>query len=223
MIISHEHEFIFIHIQRTAGTSIEKSICNALGINQWEGFIGEPRQVAIDKKSEYEDVYFNSRRREFEGKKHITATEMKKFVGDEVWSSYFTFSFVRNPWSRVLSSYLKRRKEFSKHLRLFWPRNKFIFNVAVLYKLGIIGPASKSQFDYISNGNDEIIVDFIGKFERLNEDFGAVCSRTGVDAELTNNNDTTYSRSYKQLYYSITKKIVENHEAEIVDRFDYTF
>ena len=33
MIISHEHKFIFIHIGKTGGTSIEKVLCERLDID----------------------------------------------------------------------------------------------------------------------------------------------------------------------------------------------
>lgn len=223
MIVSHEHEFIFIHIQRTAGTSIEKSICKKLEIKHWQSFVGEPRQVALDKNTQYTDVYFNDRRRRMEGEKHITASEMRNLVGEEIWSSYFTFSFVRNPWSKLLSSYLKRRKELPHYLRRLWPRNKLLFNLAILYKLGIIGSRTKSQFDYISNESGNIIVDFVGKFENLHSDFNLVCSKIGIEPDLTNNNDSTSHRSYRSLYYAATKDLVKRHEIELVNTFGYTF
>jgi len=223
MIVSHEHEFIFIHIQRTAGTSIEKSICEELNISKWEGFIGEPRHVALDDKTKFDDVYFNEQRKKLEGKKHIAAEELKHLIGKETWNSYFKFSFVRNPWDRYLSSYLKKRKETPKKIRQVWPKSKLLFNIAMLCKIGFLRAKTKSQLDYITDSEGNIIVDFIGRFENLHEDFCRVCSRTGVDANLGDNNDSTSHRHYKKYYYNFTKKVVKKHASREVDLLNYTF
>jgi hypothetical protein len=223
MIVSHEREFIFIHVQRTAGTSIEKSICEELNISKWEGFIGEPRHVALDSETKLDDVYFNEQRKKLEGKKHITAEELRHLIGKETWNSYFTFSFVRNPWDRYLSSYMKKRKEAPNKIRKLWPKSKLLLNIAMLYKIGFLKWKTKSQLDYLTDNEGNIIVDFIGKFENLHEDFSTVCSRIGVDASLGDNDDSTSHKHYRKYYYGITKKVIKKHVSKEVDLFDYTF
>jgi len=223
MIISHEHQFIFIHIQRTAGTSIAKSLCGAMKIEEWEGFIGEPRQVALDNQKKFEDVYFTDHRKKFEGKKHMTARDIKKVVGKKTWSSYFTFSFTRNPWDRILSSYLKRRKEFTRHTEYIWPDSKMLFNAAVLVKFGLMGWKRKAQTDYLTDESGNIIVDFVGKFENLEDDFRKVCSKVNLDAELCNNKDSTSNSPYSEYYYDLTKRVVEKHELKNNNPMEYEF
>ena len=71
-MISHKYKCIFIHIQRTAGTSIENWI---VGKDWWR----------IDKET-----------------KHLLASQAKVKYR-KYWDKYFKFSFVRNPWDRVVS------------------------------------------------------------------------------------------------------------------------
>ena len=77
-MISHKHKFIFVHIPKTAGRSIEKYLLN-----------------------------FNSMR---EMQPHHSVTDYIKRVKN--FNSMFKFSFVRNPYERLLSEYfyMKRMK-----------------------------------------------------------------------------------------------------------------
>jgi len=71
-MISHELKCIFIHIPRTAGSSIERALIN----DDWWN---------VDRKT-----------------KHLIANQAKKLYS-EYWNDYFKFSFVRDPYSRMLS------------------------------------------------------------------------------------------------------------------------
>ena len=111
MIISHEHRFIFIHIPRTAGTSIEKSLCAAMGIDNWLSFIGAPRSnlKKYTPLGDYNYVIYPERKIH-QGQKHIPAKQLRARLGESIWDDYFKFSFVRNPFDHTLSLYLKKSK-----------------------------------------------------------------------------------------------------------------
>jgi hypothetical protein len=72
-MIDHKKKFIFIHIARTGGTSIETVIT---GKDWW----------LIDPQT-----------------KHISASMARRIYGDEIWKTYTKFSVVRNPWDRFVS------------------------------------------------------------------------------------------------------------------------
>ena len=77
---------IFIHVQKTGGTSIEET----LGIaNEWtNGSTPECQGVPFVPK------LFD---------KHDTATTAKAYYTDAEWTAAFKFSIIRNPWDRLVS------------------------------------------------------------------------------------------------------------------------
>ena len=79
-MISHKHKCIFVHIQRCAGTSMEEKI---LGYDVWKS----PHLI-----NEIPEMYA----------KHANASQLKALY-PEYWDEYFKFSFVRNPWERMVS------------------------------------------------------------------------------------------------------------------------
>ena len=219
MIISHEHKFIFIHIPRTAGTRISKSLCESMGVRNWQAFIGEPESLIGPGKSG-ERCVFPSK---WIGKKHIKADDLKSQLDDEVWDSYFKFAFVRNPWDRTVSTYLHRRKVASGVVRAIWPESRLLFNAALIAKYDLLGYSSVQQKKYVTNKKGSIIVDFIGRFENLEEDFGCICDRIGLKSTLGSKYDKTSKVSYKKWYNKIGKKVVQKVNKKDIKKFGYKF
>lgn len=87
-MISHELKCIFIHIQRTGGTSIERWL---QGEDQW-------------------NICHNV--------KHITTKFAKYRQYPEYYDDYFKFTFVRNPYERVLSELFINKMFHGRHLDL---------------------------------------------------------------------------------------------------------
>jgi hypothetical protein len=214
MIISHEKELIFIHIPRTAGTRISKSICRCIGVDNWRAFIGEPKNL-VDAETE--------ERREWIGEKHIGAIDLKSKVSEEVWESYFKFAFVRNPWDRAISVYLHSIKSSNNLISTIWPKNNHLFNLSLILKYEFLGMKPVQQKDYICNENGDLMVDFVGKFENLKRDFFRVCDRLGVECRLGGKYDATGSRNYREWYTNKSKVIIDRVKSDDIEMFDYNF
>ena len=100
------------------------------------------------------------------------------------YASYFKFSFVRNPWARLVSEYSARDRY-----------KKFSFKEFVMHRFPEPDMYTDryrhviSQYDYLYDINGQLLVDFVGKFENLQNDFSAVCSRLGIsDSTLPHRN-----------------------------------
>ena len=181
--------FIFIHINKTAGTSIGKAI-------------GLPV------------------------KDHLTAREVIARVGRERWDSAFTFTLVRNPWDKVVSHYEYRRKKnktgiasrnilFSDWVELTYGDNKdtFYYN----------NPRSfQPQVDWLKDDEGKISMDFIGKFESINEDFTHIRKAIGIDIKLPHLNASN-RRDFQSYYNDKTRDIVARWFREDIEVFGYRF
>ena len=219
MIVADEKEFIFVHIPRTAGTRISKSLCQAMGIDDWKQYIGEPTEVARRHETVREGYPGST----YEGKKHIKAKDLKSLVGGEKWESYFKFAFVRNPWDRAVSTYMHRRKVAPRLVKAIWPTSRRLFRWLLKAKYKLLRAESTQQVDYVTDGEGKLLVDFIGRFECLSKDFDVVCDRISVDAELGERYDPTKRRNYQEYYDEPCRRIIQDAKRDDIERFGYCF
>ena len=212
MIVSHKHKFIFIHIPRTAGTRVSKSICKRIGVKNWKKFIGEPSSLIEGKVEE---------NGEWVGNKHIRAKKLKKLVGGKVWKSYFKFSFVRNPWDRAISVYLHNRK--NSKLKNVWPKSKKMFRIALKAKYNLLGSNSVQQIDYVTDDRNKVILDFVGKFENLSEDFKFVTKSIGISCKINRVYDSTGKKNHVEWYDESSKNVIRREKKDDINKFNYNF
>jgi hypothetical protein len=206
MIISTSKQYIFVHIHKAAGTSVHFALDDTL---QWNDIsIGStPFGEQIQKP------YF----RRFNLQKHSSAQDIRQIVGDSIWSNFFTFTFVRHPFKRAVSLYtyirdMVRRqgiKYYFRHLPLArfqknfftWPITKAFFETksfsTFIRHPSVQGSAgARQQCRSLVDESGSVIVDFVGKVERIEEDFRAVAEKIGLPAtQLKRKNESKFEKS----------------------------
>ena len=75
--------------------------------------------------------------------------------------------------------------------------------------------------NYLLDG-DTLLVDFIGKFEHINEDWNFICKRLGLSFVLPHKKKTK-REDYRSYYTAETRKIIELEYAADFAMFDYSF
>lgn len=138
-----------------------------------------------------------------------------KEIGQEKWQEYFKFAFVRNPWDRLVSMYFLQRKEHRTRFDNFrdWIEssceNKWD------------GNSKHDQFHQISI-EGKICMDFVGRFENLQEDFDYVCKKIGAKLQLPNLNKTKHLH-YSNYYDNSMIKFVNNWHIKDIEKFGYEY
>lgn len=198
-MISHSHKIIFVHINKTAGTSIHKIL--------------EKMQTPCPGKHHTIEKY------------HKLADENHGF------ENYFKFTFVRNSWDRFLSLYKYRVK--TEHPTLAgnplsfkeWVKNIYNKNPKY-YKVN--GPYMQrfmlsEQLDWITDANGSINIDFIGRFEKIQDDFNIVCDKIGIPRQELPHKNKTEHKHYTEYYDDETRELAAEKYKKDIEYFGYEF
>ena len=78
------------------------------------------------------------------------------------------------------------------------------------------------QANWIIDDKGWLLVDFIGRFENLKNDFRLICKRIGRNVDLPFENKTEHSE-YRYYYDNITKDTVGKWFEKDIELFDYSF
>ncbi len=163
-MICRQNNCLFVHIPKTAGQSIEKFFLDLPG-NAPAG-----RKALLLRRRAHGE-------RGPERLAHLTASEYVDFgfVDRDAFDGFFKFSFVRNPWDRLVSEY-----------RFRYAR-KFTFKDFVFRHMPPVGMTNAyrhvmPQHEFIFDSNGQLLVDYLGRFENLDSDFGAILTKLGLGA-----------------------------------------
>ncbi len=244
MIISHKHKFIFLKTRKTAGTSIEIFLSQHCGKDDIITPLVKEDEDIRKEQNIFPQNYFehelqskillliknttkplhpflkkSSHLRSLRNSdklfwNHMPGYEVREKIGEEIWNSYYKFSFERNPWDKIVSLY-------------FWEKKGDEFD-------------EQSFDDYINTRKylncynyptytyqDEVIVDFVCKYENLKDDLLKVCNKIGIDfdSELPKAKSKYRPKQHHYSYYynDKTRELIRNHFKKEIELHGYSF
>jgi hypothetical protein len=204
-MISDEHRCIFVHIPRSGGTSIESALWKPPRTEDqlWMGF--------VDK---YHNKYQTG------GLQHLHAGQIRTAVGDARFDSYFKFSFVRNPFSKVVSqyAYMQGRADLRRFLGMRKDTSFRRYLKLIQRRLHV---QWEPQRNFVYEG-DHLAVDFLGHYETIGVDMAKVFERVGVDARLPHLNRSE-RRDTREYYGPKERAVIESVYADDLETFGYSF
>jgi hypothetical protein len=199
-MIDHARRFIFVHVPKTAGVSVSKAL-------------GGEDQLGHDPVTVY----------------------------GEHRGAYFSFAFVRNPWDRLLSCFLYVKaggrgfphdleaqaaladcddfEHFATRIGEYQERLRGVRALSVALPHY---PHLLPQTFWTHDLSGEPLLDVVGRFERLADDFAAIARRIGVDGRLPRVNTTEHG-DYRAHYSTDAADAIGEAYADDVERFGYEF
>ena len=186
------HDFIFIHIPKTAG--------------------GTTRQAL-----KYEGIT-----------EHFSAQKVRNMIGQSEWDNRFSFSFVRNPWDRMVSWFFAHRKEISYYkYKEFgdWVRDGLPhhWHADTNWYAGNHERDPLLMTNFLLDKAGLPMVDFIGKFESLTEDLSFVFKQIGKMMPALGHVHKTPRKPHREYYDEETQGLVAEHCKRDIELFGYEF
>lgn len=207
MLISDTHRFVFVHLQKNAGTSMVH-VLRPYAVegprSKWYSLLrvlGLPRDY-----------------RRYKFREHAPLREAERRMPRDRFEEYFKFGFVRNPWDRLVSDYagLLQNPAHRRH-RQAARLSDFAAFIEWEARRG-----RRVQRDMLMDRSGRVAVDFVGHFERVGEDFAEACRRIGIEAELPHRNPSRRG-DYREWYDERTREMVRRYWATDIEAFGYEF
>jgi len=200
-MISFQKRFLFVHIPKTAGNSIQ-SILRDYSEDELVALRGE--QDGIER--------FGLRNPKYKIKKHSTLAEYRAVLRDEQFRSLYKFTCVRNPWDRMVSYYFTPTQQVGA-----WDRKEFRKMISKGLSVADYLRLDKGEEDPFGN------VDYVMRFENLANDFRSVCTTLGIPTASLPQYNRSNREHYSKYYNDELRELVRERFAHEIERFGYTF
>ncbi len=208
IMISDRFQCIFVHIPKTGGTSVE----NLIWPLPWSRRTREMLWMHIDSNN-YQTG----------GLQHLRAVHIREEVGAEKFARYFRFSFVRNPWDRAVSqfSYLRQRRPDLQQLLGLEGASDFNEYLSRISEVDHVQWAP--QLPFLCDDDGSNLVDFIGRYERLEADAQDIFDRLGIAATSIPHEMKSEHGPYRDYYDHDSRFSIARLYRADIEAFGYSF
>ena len=184
MIISHQHRFIFVAVPKTGTHSVRQALREHMGAQDLEQ-VG----LFVQKRFPIPELA-----RLQHG--HLSLQQIRPYLRPQEWDSFFKFAFVRNPFDRFISycAFMTRAdgrfdREPQKVMRHFLfeapPHGHLLF---------------QPQHLLITDEAGELLTDYVGRVERMQESYGEIAGRIGIPTRKLDRVNSSKRRDYRDYY-----------------------
>ncbi len=187
---------VFVHLPKTAGVSISRALYGSLGMG------------------------------------HLTLGEFGTIFRSYAFGRMFKFTFVRNPFDRIHSAYHFLRSggmggldaEFDRQVLKNFPTfEQFVLQGLEQEKVAGFWHFLPDTHFLSCEAGGPVDLDFIGRYETLEEDFDYVRARVNPPARLGHFNRTPKKEDYRSAYTpEMVDRVAQQYEEDL-NLFGYEF
>lgn len=217
MLLSLKYNFLFVHTAKTGGTSVRDALSPLRFRDPWY-----PVQFLCSRLSA-----LSGHRLGIKFPRHSKIVAAQEMLPQELFEQLFKFVFVRNPWDLQVSSFHHIRRErphLMSHVETFEEFIRWKLDPARPYQYHV-DTSIDLQSDYVIDLHGKVLVDFIGRYESLHDDFEEACKRIGIKApELPHKRQAKdRGKDYRSYYTDELADMVAERFAPDIKLFGYTF
>ena len=188
------HRALFIHVPKSAGRSVVRGLFDVKSVE------------------------------------HAPADWYQRLDPDK-YESYFKFTIVRNPWDRAVSAYSYLAgggsaasvddRYWSQFIRQFSSFDEFVCQWMSEENIGR-NALFTPQLIYLQDRFGQMSMDFVGRFESLEQDFQEIASKLNIKATLPHLNQSR-GNDYQTYYTQRSRDIITRLYAQDIEAFGYAF
>ncbi len=207
MIVSHLHRYIFVAMPKTGTHSVRQALREHLGPDDIEQ-VG----LFVNKRFPFDEVAQIKHG-------HLSVRQMRPYLGDAVCDEYFKFTFVRNPFDRFVSycAFMTRQHgAFERDPQ--GTMRRILFELRPMDHVHF-----QPQYTLLTNDADALEMDVIGRVERMQDDYDAICAKIGIPSRALDKVNSSKRGDYRQYYdQALIDGVTELYRRDL-ELFGYAF
>lgn len=167
---------------------------------------------------------------------HIRARTIK-YSAPMLFNRLPSFSVIRNPWDRCLSSYrfavagsgkgtglvAVLRDSYQYRIPEFETFEEFVEGWLYKQKISQLDPIFRPQHEYVLNKKGEVLVNFVGRLEAIEKVEAFVSENVNFKVKFGHENRTGHSVNYRDWFTPRLKNLVAEIYRKDIEAFGYDF
>ena len=210
-MISIAKRFLFIHVPKTGGNSIFQVLRE---YSQERIITPGPHQDGIERFGTANDAYPTIL-------KHSSLSEHQSALPPDVFGSLFKFAILRNPWERMISWFFSPHRQLPQKTRRTWHGadwNREWFSHFLGRRQATRHYTCLADSPTLSHD-----LDFLMRFEQLDEHFAEVCRRLDIPARPLPKYNRSTRAHYSHYYDDELQDLVGRMFQEEIEFAGYRF